>query len=293
MTAILPNLSLSAADFGYIQRLVLERAAIVIEDDKRYLVESRLHGMAARSGFESVAHLIDRLRGDNTDALRRKVVDAMTTNETSFFRDVTPFEALKLAVLPALHRLRASQRRLSVWSAACSTGQEPFSVAMVFREQSSLWTDWNVEILASDLSSEALDRAKQGRFTQFEVNRGLPAALLVKYFTKHGIEWHIKDEVREMVQFQGMNLIDAWPALPPMDVILLRNVLIYFNVETKKQILARVRRVLRPDGFLFLGGAETTINLDDAFERVAFDRGSCYRLRTGQQGTAHGIPTKS
>jgi chemotaxis protein methyltransferase CheR len=210
-----------------------------------------------------------------------RVVEAMTTNETSFFRDLQPFEAFSKLVLPELMARREKERRLQIWCAASSTGQEPYSIAMLLREHRPSLQDWKLQIQASDLANTVLERARKGAFTQLEVNRGLPAAMLCKYFQKQGAECQIKDEIRSLIEFFQLNLVAPWPALPATDVIFLRNVLIYFDVATKQQILARVRKVLRPDGFLFLGGAETTMNLDESFERVPYERSGCYRLRAG------------
>ncbi len=267
---------LTPADFDFIRGLVREQSAIVLEQDKHYLVETRLQMLVKSDGFPSVEHLMAEVRAGKRHT---RVVEAMTTNETSFFRDLLPFEAFRKVVLPELMAKRAGQRRLQIWCAACSTGQEPYSIAMLLREHSPGLTDWNLQLLASDLAGNVLERARRATFNQLEVNRGLPAPLLLKYFQKAGAHWTLKDEIRSMVQFQQLNLIGSWPALPEMDAVFLRNVLIYFDVPVKQQILARVRRILRPDGFLFLGGAETTLNLDDAFERVPFERSGCYRLR--------------
>lgn len=269
---------LTPADFDFIRGLVREQSAIVLEQDKHYLVETRLQMLVKSDGFPSVEHLMAEVRAGKRHT---RVVEAMTTNETSFFRDLLPFEAFRKLVLPELTAKRAGQRRLQIWCAACSTGQEPYSIAMLLREHSPGLKDWNLQLLASDLAGNVLERARRATFNQLEVNRGLPAPLLLKYFRQEGTQWTLKDEIRSMVQFQQLNLIGLWPALPEMDVVFLRNVLIYFDVPVKQQILARVRRILRPDGFLFLGGAETTLNLDDAFERVPFERSGCYRLRAG------------
>jgi chemotaxis protein methyltransferase CheR len=203
----------------------------------------------------------------------------MTTNETSFFRDVHPFEALRRTLLPELIDRRRAARRLTIWSAACSTGQEPYSVAMLLREHFPETAQWSVRIFATDLAQEVLERARAGVFTQLEVNRGLPAPLLVRYFRQDGTDWQITPEIRDMVQFEEMNLIEPWPALPDFDVVLLRNVLIYFDGESKQRVLRNLRQVLRPDGVLLMGGAETTLNLDDAYERLPIDRAGCFRLR--------------
>lgn len=272
-------MALSPGDFDYVRNLVRRRSAIVLENEKVYLAESRLFELARREGFDSVDALIRGLRLDRRKSLSRKVVEAMTTNETSFFRDIQPFELLQTTLLPELIRKRAVERRLSLWCAACSTGQEPYTIAMTLSEYFAALGGWRVEILATDLSLGVLGKAQQGCYSQIEVNRGLSVELLAKYFQKRGLSWQIKDEIRRMVKFQSLNLIESWPALPSMDVVFLRNVLIYFDVPTKKAILAKVRKILRPDGYLFLGGAESTMNLDDAFERLDYQKANCYRLR--------------
>jgi chemotaxis protein methyltransferase CheR len=268
---------LSPMEFETVRKLVQERSAIVLDSDKMYLAAMRLLPVAQGEGFESVSALVACL--GNRSALAEKVVEAMTTNETYFFRDVQPFEALRREVIPELVRRRGAERRLNIWSAACASGQEPYSIALMLREHRCLPAGWGAHLLASDLSNAMLERARAGRYNQTEVNRGLPAAMLVKYFQRQGLEWQIREELRSVVRFTRVNLIDAWPALPAMDVIFLRNVLIYFDVPTRKKIFGNLRRVLRPDGYLFLGGAETPINVDDAFERLPLERAGCYRLR--------------
>jgi chemotaxis protein methyltransferase CheR len=272
-------MTITASEFEYIRRLVLDQSAIVLEEDKQYLAESRLLPLARREGFDSIGSMVARLGGQKFDGLQRKVVEAMTTNETSFFRDFHPFEALRKSILPELMTERASSKELNFWSAACSSGQEPYSLAILLQEYFPTLADWRVKIIATELSAEMLARAREGRYSQQEVNRGLPASLLVKHFRQHGRDWQIAEYLRRRVEFQIINLAEAWPLLSPMDVVLLRNVLIYFSVETKKRILSKIRQLLKPDGFLFLGGAETTFNLDEAFERVQFDRTICYRVR--------------
>jgi len=270
---------ITASEFDYIRRLVLEQSAIVLEQDKQYLAESRLLPLARREGFDSLASLVACLRTKIFDGLHLKVVEAMTTNETSFFRDFHPFEALRESLLPQLMIRRAYSKELNFWSAACASGQEPYSLAVLLQEYFPNLAGWKVRIIATDLSAEMLARAREGRYSQLEVNRGLPAGLLVKYFLRHGNDWRILEDLRRRVEFQIINLAETWPLLPLMDVVLMRNVLIYFSLDTKKKILGKVRQLLKPDGFLFLGGAETTFNLDDAFERVQFDRTICYRVR--------------
>lgn len=272
-------MTLSSADFTFVQDLVRRDSAIVVESAKTYLIESRLGPVARRHGFGSIGELVDRLRGGTVPRLRSEVVEALTTNETSFFRDVHPFTILERSILPELIERRAGQRTLTVWSAACSSGQEPYSVAMLIHDRFPQLRDWQVRIIASDLSAEMLGRAAAGRYSQIEVNRGLPAPMLLRHFRRDGTTWQLSDTIRQMVEFRAVNLDAPWPFVPRVDVLLLRNVLIYFDQATKRQVLSRVAQVLRPDGYLFLGGAETTINIDPAFDRVPFDRVSCYQLR--------------
>jgi chemotaxis protein methyltransferase CheR len=262
-------MTLSPTDFDYVRNLVRKDSAIALDDGKQYLAVARLETLARREGIDSCQSLVARLRAGQQDDLRRKVVEAMTTNETMFFRDVKPFEVLRDVLLPELIRSRARERCIRFWSAACSTGQEPYSLAILIREHFPELASWDISILATDLSREAIEKAREGRYTQMEVNRGMPASLLLKYFRRSGLHWHlILDEVRRMVQFREMNLIDPWPAFPPMDVVLMRNVLIYFDVETKKRLLSQVADRLNPRGFLGLGGAETTLFLDTKFTQA-------------------------
>lgn len=272
-------MTLSLPDFNYIRRLVHERSAIVLDDDKAYLVESRLLPLARRQGFTSLDLLIRKLQAEPFHGLHLQAVEAMTTNETCFFRDVHPFDALKKFVLPDLIARRAAQRELTIWCAASSSGQEPYSIAMLLREGFPQLASWKVHILSTDISTDVLARAREGHYSQLEVNRGLPASLLVKYFQKRGCDWYLRDDIRQMVNYQTLNLAGAWPALPPTDIVMMRNVLIYFGVETKKEILTKVRMVLKPEGYLFLGGAETTFGIDASYERVQVDRATCYQVR--------------
>ena len=272
-------MGLLPAEFDFIRGLIEAHSAIVLEPGKEYLVESRLIPLSKREGYPGLTEMFADLKLNRKAGLRDKVVEAMTTNETSFFRDLHPFEAMKKHVLPELMQSRASERRLRIWSAASSSGQEIYSLVMLMRESFPALSTWKLELLATDLSTEMVARCQQGLFSQLEVNRGLPAPYLIKYFVKDGIHWQIKPELKQSIEFRQMNLAEEWKSIAPMDVVFLRNVLIYFSGETKKQILGRLRRVLRPDGSLFLGAAETTLNLDDEFERVPIDKTSCYRLR--------------
>jgi chemotaxis protein methyltransferase CheR len=269
-------MSLAAADFDYIAQLIHRRAAIVLEPGKEYLAVSRLECIAREHGLESVGELVARMR-TGAAKVDDQVVDAMTTNETSFFRDVHPFNALRDVVIPELIERRRAARALSIWCGACSSGQEPYSLAMLLREHFPELDGWSVRIVSTDISPTMLERTRQGRYSQLEVNRGLPAPLLVKHFTRDGMHWQVSEDLRRMVSAQYMNLAERWPVMPPFDLVLLRNVLIYFDVPTKQEILGKVRRQLRPDGLLLLGGAETTMNLDVNFERVPVGRSTWYR----------------
>jgi chemotaxis protein methyltransferase CheR len=281
------------ADFNYVRDLVHDRSAIVLEQDKEYLVQSRLTPLAEQEGFPSLAEMVNRLRLGPVGDLHRKVVEAMTTNETSFFREMRTFDMFQKTILPSLLIARKQQRSLNLWCAAASSGQEPYSVAMTLRESFPALDGWRVTFTASDISREMIARARAGRYNQLEVNRGLPAHLLVKYFNKDGPAWEIRSEIRRMVEFHEINLVDDWPSISRLDVIFMRNVLIYLDLETKKKILARTRRLLDPGGYLLLGGAETTTALDDSFEPVSCEGATYFRLRVGTELSAPGaIPIR-
>ena len=275
------GVALSPADFEFVRQLVWRRSAIVLEPEKSYLLEARLQPLARLEGFASLEAMVAQIRAQPGNGLHRKVVEAMTTNETSFFRDLHPFDALRQLVIPEVMQHRQSDRKLDIWCAACSSGQEPYTVAMTLLEHFPELSGWSVNILGTDLSGAMIARSRAGRFGQIEVNRGLPANLLVKYFEKKGMEWQVRPEPQRLCAFRELNLIEPWGTLPPMDVVFLRNVLIYFGLETKRGILGNVRKLLQPWGFLFLGGAETTIDLGDGFERLQLDKAGCYRLRSG------------
>ncbi|GAA1794890.1 protein-glutamate O-methyltransferase CheR [Planosporangium flavigriseum] len=273
-------MSLTAQEFTYVSDLVRRHSAIVLETGKEYLVEARLLPLAREAGLSSVSEFVSRAQQLPGPDTHEKIVDALTTNETSWFRDNEPFQALTTKVLPDLLPTRSANRTLRIWSAACSSGQEPYSLAMVLQE--SLPAGWSYEILATDLSQEMLARAQAGRFTQLEVNRGLPANMLVRHFERDGTNWKVTPGLRKNITFRRLNLAAPLPPLPQFDVVFLRNVLIYFDVETKRQVLGRVSATMRPDAWLFLGSAETTIGIDERFERIAAGRSSAYRLRGGK-----------
>lgn len=277
-------MAITPATFEYFRKLVEQRSGIVLEAGKEYLIESRLAQVARAQGFATIDEFATELGTTNFNSLHRQVVEAMTTNETSWFRDIHPFEALKKKVLPELINLRAGEARLNIWCAASSSGQEPYTLAMMIREHFPKLAAWKIQILATDISTAMLAKARAGRYSQLEMNRGLPAPLLVKYFRKDGTDWVIKDDVRHMVEFRELNLAERWPTLPAMDLVMMRNVMIYFDVALKKDILRRVRQVLRPDGYFMLGSAETTLSLDEAFQREQIDRAVVYRLSGAKAG---------
>jgi chemotaxis protein methyltransferase CheR len=271
-------MTLSQSDFAFVSALVRREASIVLAPGKEYLVEARLIPVARQVGAGSVAEFLSGLQRRPNPADQRRIVDALTTNETSWFRDREPFNALTDVVLPELVKSRASARKIRIWSAASSSGQEAYSLAITLQE--SLPAGWGYEIMGSDISTEMIKRAEAAEYSQVEVNRGLPAAQLVQYFERSGAHWRITPALRRNVSFRLMNLTAPLPSMPPFDVIFLRNVLIYFDVATKKSVLRNVARLLRPDGWLFLGAAETTIGIDDNYERVAAGRTSAYRVRS-------------
>ena len=270
-------MSITAPRFEYLCKIVRDYAAIVIDADKDYLAEGRLAHVMAREGFSSIDEFLLQLEQQNFGQLHRLVVDSMTNNETWFFRDFQPFEALKGRILPELMERRAN-KRITFWSAASSSGQEPYSLAMSLRENKALG-GWSTPILATDLSEAILERARAGIYSQMEVGRGLPAPLLAKYFTQDGLRWGLKPEIRKTVEFRPLNLVGPWPSLPAVDVLFLRNVLIYFERDTRRKIFEKIRTVLQPDGYLIMGAAETTMGVDESFERIPFGKTAYYRLR--------------
>ena len=271
-------MSITPEQFSVVKRLVFDKAKIVLEPGKEYLVEARLATLARDEGLASVTTLVDTLRTKPTAALEKLVIDAMTTNETSWFRDAKPFDALRTSVLPALIERRGSTRSLVIWSLACSTGQEPYSMAMLIREHFPDLAAWQIQIVAVDLSPTVVAKAKQGCYSQLEVSRGLPTSMLARHFDRDGSNFRIKPDIRRWVTFREMNLVGPWATLPRPDVVFLRNVMIYLDVATRRSILAHVSGHLVPDGYLFLGAGETTLNLDPSFERIDNDRAGCFQL---------------
>jgi len=269
-------------EFAWVRSFVRSAAGLMLEDEKRYLADFRLEPLARREGFDSVSALIGRMSGGVPNGLHAKVLEAMTTNETSFFRDLHPFEALRTQVLPGLIERRRPERRLVFWSAACASGQEPYSLAMLLRDHfAAALNGWDVRVVGTDLSPSMIGRAREGLYSQLEVNRGLPAAGLLTHFQKEGLQWRVRPELRRGLEFGILNLLDEWHAVPQPDVILLRNALYYMAEDVRRGILARVRRFLRPDGLLLLGAAEMLLAPDEDFDRVDLGTCSAYRPAGG------------
>jgi chemotaxis protein methyltransferase CheR len=273
-------MTLATTTFDFVRDLVQRESAIVLAPGKEYLVEARLLPVARQEGLPDVGSLVDAVRARPDADRTRRIVEALTTNETSWFRDGDPFTALTSTVLPSLVAARGPNDRLQIWSAACSSGQEPYTIAMLL-EDALPNAAGRVSITATDLSREMVERTRAGRFSQLEVNRGLPAAMLVRHFTRVGAEWEVAAGLRRMVTASECNLAAPLPRMGPFDVVYLRNVLIYFDLPTKQSILRRVREVMRPDGWLFLGAAETTLGVDDSWERAVIGRSSAYRPLKG------------
>jgi chemotaxis protein methyltransferase CheR len=238
----------------------------VLSHDKQYLVESRLMPVARRVGLGSLSDLVHNLKRSSAESLIVDVVEAMTTNETFFFRDRAPFDHVRDAIVPAFLEARTLQKRIRVWCAAASSGQEPYSLAMGFKEMGAKLAGWRIDILATDISAEVLEKAKVGLYSQFEVQRGLPIQLLVKYFTQVGDCWQLSPEIRAMVQFRPFNLLNDFGPLGRFDLVFCRNVLIYFDQESKIGVFDRLARQIEPDGYLVLGAAETVVGLTERFK---------------------------
>ena len=277
-------------DYEYLRKLLKERSGLDLSADKQYLVESRLVPLARKAGLAGIPELVQKIRS-GAELLTSEMVEAMTTNETFFFRDKTPFDHLRETVLPALLKARANRRALRIWSAASSTGQEPYSIAMCLKEKAAALAGWRIEIVATDLSQEVLEKSKAGIYSQFEVQRGLPIQLLVKHFTQVGEVWQLNADIRGMVQHRQLNLLQDFSHLGKFDVVFCRNVLIYFDQDTKTGIFERISRVLEPDGMLMLGAAESVVGISDAF-RPYPDRRGLYQpnlARAGVGAPSHGL----
>jgi chemotaxis protein methyltransferase CheR len=262
-------------DFDYLRAFLKQRSGLVLSAEKQYLAESRLLPLVRKQGLSGLDELIGKIKAAPRSPLSIAVIEAMTTNETFFFRDKTPFEHFRATMLPALLAPRARDKRLRIWSCAAASGQEPYSLAMILSELAARLAGWRIDILATDLSGEVLKKASIGLYSQFEVQRGLPIQQLMKFFTQIGEQWQIASKLREMVQFRTLNLLNDFSALGSFDIVFCRNVLIYFDQQTKSDVLERVARQLPGDGYLVLGAAETVVGLTDAFRPVS-DKGGLY-----------------
>ena len=274
-------------DFAMFQALLKQRSGLVLSRDKAYLLESRLMPVARKWSLRGLDELAQTVRTKKDERLLRDITEAMTTNESSFFRDAKPFDQFRTVVLPYFVKARPPGGRIRVWSAAASSGQEPYSLAMLLKEETARLKGAKVEILATDISTDILAKAKSGLYTQFEVQRGLPITHLVKYFSQSNDKWEISRELRDMVSFRAFNLLDDMRALGQFDVVFCRNVLIYFDQPTKTKVLEGIARVLAPDGVLYLGGAETVLGISDLFRPMDGQRG----LYTLASGTGWGAKT--
>jgi chemotaxis protein methyltransferase CheR len=260
-------------EYDYLRTFLKTRSGLVLSDEKQYLIESRLLPVARKNGLASISALVGKLKEPGSQMIAEAVVEAMTTNESFFFRDKLPFEHFTQTMMPAMLANRAREKRLRIWCAAASTGQEPYSLAMCLKEMEPRIAGWRIEILGTDLSNEVLTKAKAGIYSQFEVQRGLPINHLLKFFTQQGDVWQIGSDIRSMVQYRKMNLLEPYTALGQFDIVFCRNVLIYFDNQTKVDILARIQKTMPDDGFLVLGAAETVVGLTDVFRAMPDKRG--------------------
>jgi len=259
-------------DYEYLRKLLKDHSGLDLSADKQYLIESRLLPLSRKHGLAGISEIVQKMKAGSA-SLIAQVVEAMTTNETFFFRDKVPFDHFRDSIMPEIIKARAARKSIRIWCAAGSTGQEPYSLAMCLKEMSAALAGWRVEIIATDLSQEVLEKSKAGIYSQFEVQRGLPIQLLVKYFKQNGELWQIGADVRAMVQHRQLNLLHDFSQLGVFDVIFCRNVLIYFDQDTKINVFGRLARTMEPDGFLVLGAAETVVGLTDVFKPFPDKRG--------------------
>lgn len=257
--------------------LLHRESGLTLDESKSYLIETRLEPIADKEGFPSIDDLCRHMRKNPSSNLCQKVVDAMMTTETSFFRDITPFEVLKDVILPNLINTNDKTRKIRIWSAGCSSGQEPYSIAMIICEMASKLRLWDIEILATDIAEGALERARAGVYSQYETQRGLSATHLTRFFSQQGSKWEIRPEVKRFVKFKKLNFLSGFSIIGDFDIIFCRNVLIYFDVNTKTKILERFTNILSPGGVLLLGGTETPFGITDEFIRVEAEKGVYYK----------------
>lgn len=269
---------LSQAQFDFICQVVRQHSGIVLGDDELFLMETQIMPVARHFGFNNVSDMISEMQGKRRLDIENEITEILIPSDTCFFRDVHPFNALKTDVIPELIRLRSTERSLAIWCGACSTGQEPWSIAMILHDQFPQLLDWNLEIIATDYSEDLLERAREGVYNQLEINRGLPVQMLTKFFTHDRIAWRLKDRLRQTVQYRQLNLLHPWHELQKMDLVFMRNVLSYFDLPTKQAILTQVRNQLKPDGYLFLGADESTTDIDTSFQSQTVGQASYYQL---------------
>ena len=260
-------------DFDFLSTLIKQRSGLVLTQDKSYLLESRLMPVARKRGIEGLEELVSTLRTRKEEALIQEVTEAMTTNESFFFRDIKPFDLFRDQVLPQLLKNRADKKSFRIWCAAASSGQEPYSLGITLMEQAQQLAGWRTEIIGTDISRDILEKAKSGLYSQFEVQRGLPIQLLLKYFEKKDEMWQANSALRTMVKYKELNLLDSLQGMGTFDVVFCRNVLIYFDQETKGKVLEEISRLMPEDGVLFLGGAETVLGISDKFKPIPGLRG--------------------
>lgn len=265
---------MNIADFDIYQELLKKKSGLVLTQDKAYLIESRLNPVAKKWGYNDIPAMTQVMRGVPSPDLVNDIIEAMTTNETSFYRDNTPFDIFKNTVIPYYKEKTGHPPKLRIWCAAASSGQEPYSLAMLLKEEAAVaLPGWKFEIVATDISHEILEQAKAGIYTQFEVQRGLPITHLMKYFTQNDDKWTINDDIKSMIEYKYFNLLDPMTSLGQFDVVFCRNVLIYFDQETKKDVMERAHKQMVDDGLFFLGGAETVLGITDQFTAVPNCRG--------------------
>ncbi|CAO3379515.1 CheR family methyltransferase [Azospirillum argentinense] len=260
-------------DFDMFSTLLKQRSGLVLTRDKAYLLESRLMPVARKWNMKGLEELASTVRTRKDEALLRDITEAMTTNESSFFRDQKPFDQFKQIVLPKLLEARSAKRSIRIWSAACSSGQEAYSLAMLLSDDAAKLAGWRIEIVGTDISAEMVERSKSGIYTQFEVQRGLPIQMLVKHFKQQGDKWQISQQLRQMASFREFNLLGDLSGLGQFDIVFCRNVLIYFDQPTKTKVLEAIARQMPQDGVLYLGGAETVLGITDRFKPVEGQRG--------------------
>ena len=263
---------MTPADYDFLRKFLKERSGLDLSADKQYLVESRLMPLARKANLSGIEELVQKIK-NGSSTVASDVVEAMTTNETFFFRDKLPFDHLRDVVLPEMIQARAARKSLRIWCAAASTGQEPYSIAMTIKEMSAQLAGWRIEIIGTDISQQVLEKSKSGIYTQFEVQRGLPITHLVKYFRQVGDKWQVSDKIRQMVNFREYNLLTDLTPLGQFDVVFCRNVLIYFDQPTKGKVLDSIAKLMPADGVLYLGGAETVLGITERFKPMENQRG--------------------